>query len=205
MFNCTVRPSLPASSVPLKWLQGFVVSSIAHIYLASRFTFGQVSAPPSLSRTNELISCQIAPSGRCLRPSLRIRSSLPRWTIPFDVLRVFSRRMWPGAPQCANKCVYLEDAEPARDGARTCLIWYVLPLAPSPLEFNYTMLGYIGTGALISPLVSTQFAQIERWYFHYLFLLGATMITLSVMVIFFRGKSAEGISLLLFSYVNGQY
>jgi len=68
------------------------------------------------------------------------------------------------------------------------------PSVPSLPQLNNTMVGCIGTGALISPLIATQFAQIEHWYFHYLFLLGATMITLSVMVIFFRGKAAEGIS-----------
>lgn len=55
-------------------------------------------------------------------------------------------------------------------------------------------LSWLGFGALISPLIATQFAQVEHWYFHYLFLLGATMITLSVIVIFFRAKAAEGIS-----------
>jgi hypothetical protein len=77
------------------------------------------------------------------------------------------------------------------------------PPEPSLPQLNNTMIGSIGTGALISPLIATQFAQIEHWYFHYLFLLGATMITLSVMVIFFRGKAAEGIFLSPFSYENG--
>jgi len=70
------------------------------------------------------------------------------------------------------------------------------PSVPSLSELNNTMVGCIGTGALISPLIATQFAQKEYWYFHYLFLLGATMITLSVMVTFFRGKAAEGIFLI---------
>jgi fucose permease len=77
--------------------------------------------------------------------------------------------------------------------------------APSLPELNGIISGCTGTGALISPLIATQFAQIERWYFHYLFLLGATMITLSVIVIFFRGKAAEGIFLLPSSYESGQY
>ena len=76
------------------------------------------------------------------------------------------------------------------------------PRAVPPGTDN-TMVDRIGTGALISPLIATQFAQIEHWYFHYLFLLGATMITLSVMVTVFRGKAAEGISLSPFSYENG--
>jgi fucose permease len=69
------------------------------------------------------------------------------------------------------------------------------PPPPSSRKINNLVVGCIGTGALISPLIATQFAQIEHWYFHYLFLLGATIITLSVIVIFFRGKAAEGISL----------
>ena len=66
------------------------------------------------------------------------------------------------------------------------------PRRVDPPELDNTMVDCIGTGALVSPLIATQFAQTERWYFHYLFLLGATMITLSVIVIFFRGKAAEG-------------
>jgi hypothetical protein len=79
------------------------------------------------------------------------------------------------------------------------------PSSTFPLELIYIMVGHIGTGALISPLIATQFAQIEHWYFHYLFLLGATMITLSVMVIVFRGKSADGIFLLPFLDENNQH
>lgn len=77
------------------------------------------------------------------------------------------------------------------------------PPVPSLPPLNNAMVGCIGTGALISPLIATQFAQTEHWYFHYLFLLGATMITLSVMIIFFKGKAAEGIFLSLFSCENG--
>ncbi len=77
------------------------------------------------------------------------------------------------------------------------------PLFTLP-ELDNTMVDCIGTGALVSPLVATQFVQTEHWYFHYLFLLGATMITLSVIVIFFRGKAAEGIFLSPSSYGNSK-
>lgn len=76
------------------------------------------------------------------------------------------------------------------------------PPARCPRRNLTKLVGCIGTGALISPLIATQFAQTEHWYFHYLFLLSATMITLLVMVIFFRGKAAEGVFLLLFLYVG---
>jgi len=121
------------------------------------------------------------------------------------VFRVFPRWVWPGAAQCTNECIYIDDAEPWRNGARTCFIWCVLPPVSLPLELDYILVGRIGIGALISPLIATQFAQTEHWYFHYLFLLGATMVTLSVMVIFFRGKPAEGTFLLPFLYENDQH
>lgn len=128
-FSCLIVQCvlLPASNVPRKQPQGFIVSSIAHIFLASRFTFGQVRLSHFLTRTNQLILCYTAPPGRCLPSSLRIRSPLPRKIIPIDVLRVFRRRVWPGPAQCANERVYLHDAEPGRDGACACFIWCVLP------------------------------------------------------------------------------
>src|ERR1700712_1762482 len=56
-----------------------------------------------------------------------------------------------------------------------------------------------GAGAFVAPLVSTQFAQMERhWSFHYLCSLGlATLNTVSLAAVF-RMKSHNGVSQLLF-------
>ena len=130
-------PLLPASHVPLKYLQGFIVSSVAHIYLSSRFTFGQVCLSPSLTRINQLISCQTAPPGRCLPPSFRLLGPLPREIVFVNVPRVFPRRVWPSAAQCANERVYLDDAEPGYNGDRACFIWCVFSsCALSPPELD---------------------------------------------------------------------
>jgi hypothetical protein len=51
-----------------------------------------------------------------------------------------------------------------------------------------------GTGALVSPLISTQFAQYpgRKWALYYTFLLGTLIINLTVLVWRFRGREYDG-------------
>jgi hypothetical protein len=69
----------------------------------------------------------------------------------------------------------------------------VLALLPSK-----TLLGLghslFGAGALVAPLISTQFAQIPRWSFHYLVLLGVAIGDFVQMVGVFRGRGFEDVS-----------
>jgi fucose permease len=68
----------------------------------------------------------------------------------------------------------------------------VLALLPSK-----TLLGLghslFGAGALVAPLISTQFAQISRWSFHYLVLLGWAIGDFVQMVGVFRGRGVDDI------------
>ncbi|EEB94747.1 hypothetical protein MPER_06391 [Moniliophthora perniciosa FA553] len=48
-----------------------------------------------------------------------------------------------------------------------------------------------GVGALCAPLVDTQFAQLERWAFHFLFSLGFAVINVVALVLTFRFKSQD--------------
>ncbi|RXW14533.1 hypothetical protein EST38_g11321 [Candolleomyces aberdarensis] len=48
-----------------------------------------------------------------------------------------------------------------------------------------------GLGAFSSPLVATQFAQMERWSFHYLVSLGLAVLNTLTMILVFRFKSQE--------------
>ncbi|KAJ2915494.1 hypothetical protein MD484_g4896, partial [Candolleomyces efflorescens] len=48
-----------------------------------------------------------------------------------------------------------------------------------------------GLGAFGSPLVATQFAQMERWSFHYLVSLGLAVLNTLIMILVFRFKSQE--------------
>ncbi|PVG03284.1 MFS general substrate transporter [Serendipita vermifera] len=62
---------------------------------------------------------------------------------------------------------------------------------------NSTEMGFAhasyGAGALVSPLIATQFSKFtdRKWAFHYLFLLGSTLISLSLIVYTFRGKGYD--------------
>ncbi|EAU89256.1 hypothetical protein CC1G_03521 [Coprinopsis cinerea okayama7 len=48
-----------------------------------------------------------------------------------------------------------------------------------------------GLGAFAAPLVSTQFAQMTRWSFHYLVSLGCAIVNLVLMIVVFRFKDQE--------------
>jgi len=50
----------------------------------------------------------------------------------------------------------------------------------------------LGVGALASPLVATQFAQLHRWSFHYLVSLGVASVNTLFLVAAFRFKSQDG-------------
>ena len=54
--------------------------------------------------------------------------------------------------------------------------------------------GFAGLGALISPLVSTQFAQQKHWSYHYLISAGLYAINTAIIWAVFRGKRQEGAS-----------
>lgn len=43
-----------------------------------------------------------------------------------------------------------------------------------------------GTGALVAPLVSTQFSTMSRWSFHYLVSLGGAVINIVALTLIFR-------------------
>lgn len=49
-----------------------------------------------------------------------------------------------------------------------------------------------GAGALVAPLVSTQFSQLPRWSFHYLASLGIALSNTVMLIAVFRFKTQEG-------------
>jgi hypothetical protein len=53
-------------------------------------------------------------------------------------------------------------------------------------------LAFPGTGALVSTLVATQFAQQERWSFHYLVSLGIAFSNTIVLIAVFGLKTQDG-------------
>jgi hypothetical protein len=53
-----------------------------------------------------------------------------------------------------------------------------------------------GFGLFVSPLVSTQFAQVERWSFFYFSGLGLALANTATLAIVFRGRSQAGMLLI---------
>jgi fucose permease len=49
-----------------------------------------------------------------------------------------------------------------------------------------------GLGALVSPLVATQFANARHWSFHYIASLGIALLTLISLLVIFRGRTQNG-------------
>lgn len=52
--------------------------------------------------------------------------------------------------------------------------------------------GCYGTGALIGPLVSTQFAQIPKWNYHFVVTLGVAVVNLVFILAVIRFKNQKG-------------
>ena len=50
----------------------------------------------------------------------------------------------------------------------------------------------LGAGALSSPLVATQFAQLPHWSFHYLCSLGVALINTVLLIVVFGLKTQDG-------------
>ncbi|KAJ7185624.1 major facilitator superfamily domain-containing protein [Mycena filopes] len=51
--------------------------------------------------------------------------------------------------------------------------------------------GAYGAGALVAPIVATQFSQLDRWSFHYLASLGVAISNTIVLALVFRGKGQD--------------
>nr|VWO96590.1 Major facilitator superfamily transporter [Ganoderma boninense] len=49
-----------------------------------------------------------------------------------------------------------------------------------------------GVGALVSPLIATQFAQLHQWSFHYLTSLGVALANTIALIVVFRFKTQDG-------------
>ncbi len=50
----------------------------------------------------------------------------------------------------------------------------------------------LGVGALVSPLIATQFAQLHQWSFHYLAALGVALTNTIALIVVFRFKTQDG-------------
>ncbi|KAJ7729062.1 MFS general substrate transporter [Mycena maculata] len=68
---------------------------------------------------------------------------------------------------------------------------YVASFLRSPeTRMGFVQAAY-GAGIFAAPLVSTQFAQLEHWSFHYLVSLGLTLSNMLVLFLVFRGKTQD--------------
>lgn len=54
-----------------------------------------------------------------------------------------------------------------------------------------TRLGIVGLGALIAPLVATQFSHMHHWSYHYLTSLGISLIDVVLLITIFRFKTQD--------------
>ena len=53
-------------------------------------------------------------------------------------------------------------------------------------------MNFAGVGALSSPLVATQFAQLSHWSFHYLVSMGIALSNAIILIAVFRFKTQDG-------------
>ncbi|KAJ7032040.1 MFS general substrate transporter [Mycena alexandri] len=68
---------------------------------------------------------------------------------------------------------------------------YVAAFSRNPeAKMGYVQAAY-GAGIFAAPLVSTQFAQLQHWSFHYLVSLGLTLSNMGILFVVFRGKTQD--------------
>lgn len=72
---------------------------------------------------------------------------------------------------------------------------YQMPEVPN-VEYS------LGAGALASPLIATQFAQLDRWSFHFLVSLGIALSNTIALVLVFRLKTQDGDSSSIAAYLS---
>ncbi|KAG2156825.1 MFS general substrate transporter [Suillus bovinus] len=71
---------------------------------------------------------------------------------------------------------------------------YVASLKDNPETKMGILHAVYGAGALSSPLVATQFAQLPHWSFHYLCSLGIALINTVSLIVVFRLKTQDGMA-----------
>lgn len=70
---------------------------------------------------------------------------------------------------------------------------YVASMKNSPETKMGILHAAYGVGAFAAPLAATQFAQMERWSFHFLVSLGIALINTFALVGVFKGRNQTGL------------
>ena len=76
-------------------------------------------------------------------------------------------------------------------GVYPCIIEYMRNIHHECTERHMLHLN-VGSGALISPFVATQFAQMKHFSFHYFTALGIALSTTLLLIVVYRFKTANG-------------
>jgi len=86
-------------------------------------------------------------------------------------IKTMPRRRWGSYTQLTVRCILVA-------------FWWVI------LTSYISII--IGLGALVSPLVATQFAQLHRWSFHYLVTLAVALLNTILLICIFKFKTQDG-------------
>lgn len=93
--------------------------------------------------------------------------------------------------ECIRSCVQGRHRDEVCHLARR-LRYAPFPLLPCSVDRPVFAGTAVGIGAVCSPLIATQFAQLSHWSFHYLVLLGIAISNVLVLAAVFRFKDQEG-------------
>ena len=123
--------------------------------------------------------------------SQRAVSSDVRW------LRLWRFRIL--SPELARQliCSYFGECF-NKAGIATRFLWYVDCIIQPPWLRNadVTNVNGVGLGAFTAPLLATYFSVQKHWYFHYLISAGFAVLNIAIIWAVFRGRTANGTSLL---------
>ncbi|KAJ7826866.1 major facilitator superfamily domain-containing protein [Mycena olivaceomarginata] len=151
-----------------QWLLG---RRIHHIHLTEKYGLGKVGVTHIKTCLNLTLGMQLLLLGSFMQV---VAYTLQAAALPFPVFVL--------AAVINGAGLAIQDAQ--ANG-------YVASLKTnSETKMGYVQAAY-GAGALVSPLVATQFAQLRHWSFHYLISLGVAVLNIIFLSVVFRAKTQD--------------
>ncbi|KAI0316667.1 major facilitator superfamily domain-containing protein [Amylostereum chailletii] len=156
---------------------GIIVGGLSNVYLNGRFGFGKVTVLGS-------VFCIVGYSIQAAAPSFPVfvvSFAISGFGIAMTLTATDTLRVWKSL----------------RHALGSSIVSMVSRYDCSGFRCFYSFIHQTGVGAFAAPLVSTQFAQLERWSFQYLISLGLAVSVVAVLVSVFRFRTQDECRLLI--------
>lgn len=146
-----------------------------------------------------LLTCY---SHRLHLASRGLRTHISTWPLPAHVRWLCNDWLRPLPPKCTLQWIHrgLKGGRAHEDRLSACVLWCCIII----YSLRHTAdRRESGLGALVSPLIATQFSKQNHWSYHYL-ISGALYAVNSALLWFvFRGKRQDGMPSSILSWSHG--